>query len=248
MAVNSGGADPRDALSPQQRRALRLLARGHSPDDVARAVRQSAERIKRWMSTPAFRDAVDRERVDPSDAPRLSGAAEAIREAMNSPHYKVPGTVSARRSLAIDLLVAGVPIIEAAEASGYSRQHLSSLVHHDATFARELARRTKEADQRRSNRLWAIWDRSADSVERSIEEGDPQIAWNVFKLGAPGVTDVTYRDVPPMPLDAPVLPPPPPSIPTDAPSPEGIECASCGRRFKSKAALTRHFRAEHEGA
>jgi hypothetical protein len=242
MTLERRKPDPRDGLGDEQRAVLRLLGLGHSSSDAARLAHVSEERVKRWMAQATFKDALARERVDPS--PRTSGLAMVLLEAgEESDALAVPTSKAGRRSRAIDLLAAGVTLTEAAELSGYSRQHLSHLVNHESDFQAEYGRRLAEAHHRRANRSWTIYDKAAGVVERALEEGDPRVALEIFKLHARGVTDVTYvessatEEVGNAPVRS-------GSDSPDGRSPE-LECETCGRRMKSASGLTRHRRAKH---
>ena len=149
------------------------------------------------------------------------------------------------RLAAIDLLAAGLTITEAAELAGYSRGHLSSLVNHDPDFQQELTLRMAEAHQARVNRFWTIWDKSAGAVERSIEEGDPRIAMDVFRLGSRGVTDITYRAVSAEDGAVSALPAPLPEEEHGQGRGRDIRCEGCGLAVKSTAGLKSHRRAKH---
>jgi hypothetical protein len=92
------------------------------------------------------------------------------------------------------------------------------------------------------NRFWSIYDKSAGAVERAIEEGDPRIAMDVFRLGSRGVTDVTYRPASAEEGEAPALPPPPPKKERGGAE---LVCEDCGLAVKSIAGLKRHRSARH---
>jgi hypothetical protein len=244
MTLIARQPDPRDALTPDQRKVLRLLARGHTPASAAALTRLSEERVRRWAAMTSFRDALDRERADPSAPP--SSLGDELRAAARADEaVDVPTSQSARRSKATDLLAAGLTITEAAELAGYSRGHLSSLVNHDPDFQQELALRKAEAHQARANRFWSIWDKSAGAVERSIEEGDPRVAMEVFRLGSRGVTDITYQAVSADDGAVPALPPPLPEEEHGQGRRRDIRCEACGLAVKSMAGLKRHRRAKH---
>ena len=233
--------DPRDGLTPKQREVMRMLARRTSIADAARKAGVNEERVRRWNNTPLFRDALSKERVDPTHF----SLAEVLREP-DEPKTKIPRSASARRSKAIDLLVSGtMSITEAAELSGYTRQHLSHLVHHDAQFRAEYDLRLAEEHIRRANYFWTMYDKSGEVVKQSLDEGDPKTAMEVFKLGSRGVTDIEhpYWDV----KERPELPPPLSLLESDLPEPESeaLTCEECGLEAKSRRGLTRHRKAKH---
>ena len=93
--------DPRNSLTLKQRQVMRMLARGMSVADAAREVGVNEERVRQWKTTPNFRDALSREQIEPT----RSSVAEVLREP-REPKEEIPRSLSARRSKAIDLLVA----------------------------------------------------------------------------------------------------------------------------------------------
>lgn len=54
QSQSSEKPDPRDSLTPKQRDVMRLLARGPTIADAARASKVNEERAKRWAMTPSF--------------------------------------------------------------------------------------------------------------------------------------------------------------------------------------------------
>lgn len=243
MQQDSSGAkpDPRDRLSVKQREVMRLRAHGTSIADAARKTGVNEERVRRWSKTPNFRDAISRERVEPTH----SSIAEVLRE-VGEPKTEIPRSSSARRSKAIDLLVSGMmSITEAADRSGYTRQHLSYLIHQDVQFRAEYERRLTDEHIRRANYFWAIYDQSGEVVKQSLDEGDPRTAMEVFKLGSRGVTDIEhpYWDV----QERPELPPPLSLLESDVSEPESddLTCDECGLEAKSRGGLTQHRKAKH---
>jgi hypothetical protein len=225
-----------------------MLAKEMTVADAARTAGVNEERVRRWTKTRAFRDALAKEHTHPSS----STVGEAIRAA-SKPKPEIPRSPSARRSKALDLLASGSSVTEAAERSGYTRQRLSHLLHQDLAFQAEYERRLAEEHVRRANFFWTIWSQSADLLKQSLDEGDPQAAMEVFKLGARGVTDIErrYGD-----LDHPgsvgeegqPLPTPPPPLPDAnvvASESTGLTCDACGLEAKSRRGLTQHRNARH---
>jgi hypothetical protein len=230
---------------------MRMLAKETPIADAARTAGVNEERVKRWTKTRAFRDALAKERSDPSRS-SIRDAGDLFRGA-REPKPEIPRSPSARRSKALDLLASGSSITEAAERSGYTRQHLSHLVHQDLEFRAEYERRLAEEHFRRANFFWTIWSQSARVVKQSLEEGDPQAAMDVFKLGAQGVTDIERRYAD---LEQPELagkegqplrplPPPLPDVSGLASESAGHTCDECGLEAKSRRGLTQHRKAKH---
>lgn len=145
--------------------------------------------------------------------------------------------------------MSGASITEAAEQSGYSRQHLSALVNHDAEFRAEYMRRIAEDHVRRANFFWARWDQSGQVIKQSLDEGDPRAAMEIFKLGARGVTDIEHRESISPQGDLPALAQPP--LPLEkphaslAPDSSGFSCDDCGLVVKSQGGLKQHQKAKH---
>jgi hypothetical protein len=243
--------DSRGALTFEQRQVMRLLAKDVPIAEAAREAGVSVERVTRWTRTPAFQDALATERKDPSRS-SLREVGGLLRAA-SEPKPDVPRSPSARRSMALDLLVAGSSVTEAAERSGYTRQHLSHLINHDPDFRAEYERRLVEDHTRRANLFWTTWSSSVAVIRQSLDEGDPRTAMDVFKLGARGVTDVERRDADfeqPQPVGGQALPlPPAPPLVPDAGIPPiesaGLTCDECGLEAKSQRGLTQHRNAKH---
>jgi hypothetical protein len=243
--------DPRDGLTPKQRQVMWMLARETPLADAARMAGVNEERVKRWTKTRAFRDALAKERSDPSRS-SIRDASELFRS-RREPKPEIPRSPSARHSKALDLLASGSSVTEAAEGSGYSRQHLSHLVHQDPEFRSEYERRLAEEHIRRANFFWTIWGQSADVVKQSLAEGDPQAAMDVFRLGARGVTDIERRYADPdqpelvgkegQPLSLPAQSPPDVSV--LASESAGLTCDECGLEAKSRRGLTQHRNPRH---
>lgn len=238
---SGAGPDPRIGLTPQQLLVMRVLARGASIAEAARAANVHQERVRQWEKTPKFRDALSKERIDPT----RSKVAEVLRQ-VSPPEEQIPASTTARRSKAIDLLASGMmSIAEAAERSGYTRQHLSHLIHHDPQFQAEYRRRLTDEHIRRANFFWAIYDKSGKVVQQSLDEGDPRTALEIFRLGSRGVTDI---EDPSWDVQKPALLPPALSmLEADPPASEsgGFTCGLCGLEAKSRRGLTQHRNAKH---
>ena len=151
--------DPREGLTFKQPQVMRLLAKETPVADAARTAGVNEERVRRWTKTRAFRDALAKERSDPSRS-TLRDVGGLIRAA-SKPKPEIPPSPTGRRSKALDLLASGSSVTEAAERSGYTRQHLSHLVHQDLEFRAEYERRLAEEHFRRANFFWTIWSQSA---------------------------------------------------------------------------------------
>jgi hypothetical protein len=239
--------DPRESLTSEQMSVIRMMAQGASIREAAVAHGMSEERVKGWDRTAWFHRALAREEVSPWPGKSVLAIFRGSEEPA-----KPPTSRSARRSMAIDMLVLGVSITETASSVGYTRQHLSQLVHHDPTFRVELEQRRVEAPQRRSDRLWQIHDRAASVIETALDEGNPRIAMEVFKLSSRGVTDVSDRadDSPPPQIqstptksigDAPM------PVETDTNLSPGITCGDCRLVAKTEGGLKQHRKAKHGG-
>ena len=105
----------------------------------------------------------------------------------------------------------------------------------------------RELHQRLVNRFWRMQDLAFDVVEESLKEGDPQMAIDTVRLGAPGIRDVVTVDAP---------------VEEDASAAKGLvhrgrvhelaeptattfECPNCARRMKSARGLTQHSKRMH---
>jgi hypothetical protein len=246
-----GKPDPRDGLTFEQRQVMRLLAKEMPMAEAARKAGLNEERVKRWTKTPAFQDALARERSDPSRS-SLRDVGGLLRAA-SKPKPEIPRSPIARRSMALDLLVSGSSVTEAAELSGYTRQHLSQLINHDDDFRAEYERRLVEDQMRRANLFWTTWSSSLGVIKQSLAEGDPRTAMDVFRLGARGVTDVERRDpdvertqsVGEQRLPLPPAPTPVPDAGMPAIESAGLTCNECGLEAKSQRGLTQHRNAKH---
>lgn len=63
------GSDPRQGLTPEQRRVVQLLALGYEPSTVAVWEHVHPERIRRWFAIPRFQRALLVERAKPTPRP-----------------------------------------------------------------------------------------------------------------------------------------------------------------------------------
>lgn len=188
------GMADRPVVTSEQQRVARALAHGAPLAEAARDGGVHEERVRRWLLDRTFRDAVAKERQRPRPGEGFTeglvgDSVESQEEVVHDP----PATPSAKREMALDLLAHGASVTEAASKVGYSRSHLSSLVHRDIKFARALSNRITEIHEQRVNRFWERFDKAGDVLDRSLEEGDPRTALEIFRLGARGVTDVDYR-------------------------------------------------------
>jgi hypothetical protein len=64
--VRSSHTDPREGLTPVQRRVLWRLARGQRVATVAALERVHPERVRRWLATPLFQRALLHEAAQPT--------------------------------------------------------------------------------------------------------------------------------------------------------------------------------------
>lgn len=111
--------------------------------------------------------------------------------------------------------------------------------------ARQELRR--ELHQRLSDRFWRLQDHAFDVAEESLNEGDPQMAIDIMRLGAPGIRDIVEIQGPTnddagttstRPIG------PIPSQPLDAPA-VAFECPTCSKAMKSARGLSQHTRRMH---
>ena len=238
--------DPREGLSSQQLSILRQMARGASRAEAAAAHGVSDERLKGWERTSWFRQALAKEKESPWPTGKV--VAAGLREHTSGQLAQAPRSTSARRTMAIDLLSAGVSITEAASLVGYTRQHLSHLSNHDANFGAERERRNVEDHQRRSSGLWHVWEEALLAVKTAILEGDTRIAIEVLKLAARGVTDVRVSPHDSQdPHSEPMLPRADgsASIVAATDTSSGATCHDCGFVARSERGLKQHRRAKH---
>src|SRR3954467_14112422 len=63
--AEADGSDPRGALTIEQRRGLRRLARGEDPAGAAIREGVHPERVRRWLGTPGFKRGYIREMAEP---------------------------------------------------------------------------------------------------------------------------------------------------------------------------------------
>jgi hypothetical protein len=240
-------SDPRDGLTSEQLSTIGMMARGASRLEAAVAHGMSEERVKGWERTSWFPQALAREQ----ESPWINGKTMAIAIRGSGKPADPPTSRSTRRTMAIDMLESGVSITETASSVGYTRQHLSQLVHHDPAFLAERQLRRVEAQQRRADRLWHIHDLAASVIETSLEEGDSRTALEIFKLMARGVTDVHHHtedsqlpQIESTPTKA--IADPPKAMAAEADLPSGITCRDCGKVAKTEGGMKQHRKAKHE--
>lgn len=149
-----------------------------------------------------------------------------------------PSALADRKLKAIDLLVAGRPLIEVAKDVDISREQFWRW-RQEPAFITRLEQVRAEVHMARADRLWSLIDKAQDVAEESLDEGDPQIAIDVLKLLARGFTDT-------VPAVTPSAKEPSPAAESGQP-PESWECSSCGKVAKTERGMKSHRRAKHAG-
>ena len=147
-------------------------------------------------------------------------------------------SVTAQQEMAIDMLVMGRRLTEVAKAVDISREQLWRWRKQDVGFKARLDEVQVEAHAARMNRFWALNDKAHDVLEESLEEGDPKAAMDILKLGARGLTDVTYINQPPAIVQL-------PEESTPVVEPDGFGCQDCDLIAKTERGLGIHRRARH---
>ena len=151
-----------------------------------------------------------------------------------------PRALADRKLRAIDLLVAGRPLIEVAKDVDISREQLWRWRQEPEFITRQEQVRA-EAHMARADRLWSLIDKAQDVAEESLDEGDPQLAMDVLRLLARGFTDMT-----PITVTSSAKEPSPAAGPDR--QLESWECSSCGKVAKTERGLGKHIRARHPGS
>ena len=147
-------------------------------------------------------------------------------------------SVTDQQEMAIDMLVMGRRLTDVAEAVDISREQLWRWRNHDAGFMARLEEVQVEVHAARMSRFWALNDKAHDVLEESLEEGDPKAAMDILKLGARGLTDVTYISQPPTIAQL-------PEVSTSVVEPDGFACPDCDLVAKTERGLGIHRRARH---
>lgn len=147
-------------------------------------------------------------------------------------------SVTAQQEMGIDMLAAGRRPTEVANAVGISREQLWRWRTQDVGFIARLKEVQVEAHAARMNRFWSLNDKAHDVLEEALEEGDPKAAMDILKLGARGLTDVTYISQPSAIAQL-------PEVSTSVVEPDGFACPDCDRAAKTERGLGIHRRARH---
>ncbi len=105
-------------------------------------------------------------------------------------------SVSDNDRLAIDLIVTGADLQDVADKAGMSRTTLWRR-RRDPGFGAALAQRRAELRQTIVDRFWGdlVQDALRVSAE-SLAEGDPEMARDILRLAARGLTDIKVVDEP----------------------------------------------------
>ncbi|GHT01920.1 hypothetical protein AGMMS50276_31070 [Synergistales bacterium] len=80
-----------------------------------------------------------------------------------------PTDVAIRHEVAINALIGGASVTEAAKAAGYSRETLSRLLHGNVFFQAELNKRRAETKNIVMNKLLGLLERVIEGVEGAIK-------------------------------------------------------------------------------
>jgi transposase-like protein len=147
--------------------------------------------------------------------------------------------LSDKQALAIDLIATGMKVTDVAATVGISREQLWRWRTHNQAFSVELARRRAEMHQATVDRFWLLSSKALDVAEESLDERDPQMAIDILRLAARGMTDLRLEQQ---------------YVGGEATGPNAVargsnaatlQCPDCGVEARSKAGLTRHRDARH---
>src|SRR5689334_15886621 len=98
-----------------------------------------------------------------------------------------------RQMQAVLMIAAGSKLKDVEEAVGVSHAQLWRW-RQDLDVISALERERASLHERRRDKMWAVHERSMDVIMQSLEEGDPKMAIDVFRIGAPGLTDIMHVD------------------------------------------------------
>jgi hypothetical protein len=147
--------------------------------------------------------------------------------------------LSDKQLLAIDLLVTGKAVAKVAEEVGVSRETLWRW-RQTPEFAVALARRRADVHQTLVDRFWGLSAKAIFVAEESLDEHDPQMAIDILRLAAKGMTDVRVEEaskghaIKELGEGA-----------AQQPDEPIFQCPDCGIEAKSKSGLVRHRNAKH---
>jgi transcriptional regulator with XRE-family HTH domain len=115
----------------------------------------------------------------------------------------VPGNLTEKQQLAIELQVIGTKQKDVAEAVGISRQQIRRW-EQDQSFKTALERRRAELHQGIADQYWGgLVPQALNVAAESLAEGDPEMARDILRLAARGLTDLKMRNPePPSMYDA----------------------------------------------
>lgn len=106
-----------------------------------------------------------------------------------------------KKQLAIELQVIGTRRKDVAEAVGISRQQIWRW-EQDQTFMNALEQRRADLHQGLADQYWgSLVPLALNVAAESLAEGDPEMARDILRLAARGLTDLKMRRPEPPPKD-----------------------------------------------
>jgi hypothetical protein len=163
-----------------------------------------------------------------------------------------PGLRDAQ-AIAVDLIVSGLKYVEVAAQVGISPEQLWRW-RQDPVFQAALSQRRAEMHRARADRFWKVTDKALGVAEESLDERDPQMATDILRIAARGMTDIREMDAPRhhdgSGIQSPALNEGSHGKGDVAESPQlaneaVLTCSRCGFVAKSSSGLTRHERLRH---
>jgi len=110
--------------------------------------------------------------------------------------------LSEKKQLAIDLLLIGTKLQDVAKTVGISREQLWRWRTQDQSFSAGLERRRTELYQSHVDQFWgSLVPLALQVTAESLAEGDPEMARDVLRLAARGLTDLRIVDSQPLAKD-----------------------------------------------
>lgn len=181
-----------------------------------------------------------------------STTPRSIEQRNTEPEAWIPKLTDAQ-VIAVDLIVSGLKFVDVARQVGIGREQLWRW-RQDPVFRAALSQRRAEMHRARADRFWHLTDKAMDVAEESLDERDPQMATDVLRIAARGMTDIREVDSPRRHdgsgTEPPALNEASHSGSDVAESPQLANegkfiCSTCGLVAKSSVGLARHERVRH---
>jgi hypothetical protein len=141
-----------------------------------------------------------------------------------------------RQLAAIDLIAGGAKGKDVEQAVGVSHAQLHRWKL-DPEFDARLEQVRASIHQQRVDKFWLVIDGALDVALEALAEGDPEMARDLIRLAAPGLSDVRR-----VPREAREASEQPRAELTPGMDPGGHRCETCGKVCRNAGGLAKHRR------